>query len=198
MIAHVSLLADDDNLLWRSFVIEKKISPKINLELEQSSRFYEQISKIKQSFSEINISYKINNNFKIEIPYRYAIFEKKTKSRFALSTTINHKNKKNTFRYRIKAQRESELVKTEDFLRHKFSYLYKISKKYEPFIATEFISASENQFGKIDEQRVAIGSKFDLPNKSSLRLQFIIQRKNLLGKEIIINNVLGITFSAKI
>ena len=90
MIAHVSLLADDDNLLWRSFVIEKKISPKINLELEQSSRFYEQISKIKQSFSEINISYKINNNFKIEIPYRYAIFEKKTKSRLALSTTINH------------------------------------------------------------------------------------------------------------
>ena len=98
MIAHVLLLADDDNLLWRSFVIEKKISPKINLELEQSSRFYEQISKIKQSFSEINISYKINNNFKIEIPYRYAIFEKKTKSRLALSTTINHKNKKNTFR----------------------------------------------------------------------------------------------------
>ena len=71
-------------------------------------------------------------------------------------------------------------------------------KKYEPFIATEFISASENQFSKIDEQRVAIGSKFDLPNKSSLRLQFIIQRKNLLGKEITINNVLGITFSAKI
>ena len=64
--------------------------------------------------------YKINNNFKIEIPYRYAIFEKKTKSRLALSTTINHKNKKNTFRYRIKAQRESELVKSEDFLRHKF------------------------------------------------------------------------------
>ena len=116
----------------------------------------------------------------------------------ALSSTINHKNKKDTFRYRIKAQRENELAKSEVFLRHKFSYLHKLTKKYEPFIATEFISGSENQFGQIDEQRIAIGSKFDLPNKSSLRLQFIIQRKNLLGKEIIINNVLGITFSAKI
>ena len=198
LISHITLLAGDDNLLWRSFVIEKKINSKFNLELEQSSRFYNQISKIKQNFSEINISYKLNDNFKIEIPYRYAIFEKKTKNRLALSSTINHKNKKNTFRYRIKAQRENELAKSEVFLRHKFSYLHKLTKKYEPFIATEFISGSENQFGQINEQRIAIGSKFDLPNKSSLRLQFIIQRKNLLGKKIIINNVLGITFSAKI
>ena len=80
------------------------------------------------------------------------------------------------------------------FSNHRKNLLEKELSKF----STEFISGSENQFGQIDEQRIAIGSKIDLPNKSSLRLQFIIQRKNLLGKKIIINNVLGITFSAKI
>ena len=42
------------------------------------------------------------------------------------------------------------------FFTTQVSYLYKISKKYEPFIATEFISSSENQFGKIDEQRLQL------------------------------------------
>ena len=74
----------DDNEFWTSITLEKKLPFSFKLKLEQELIFKDQLPTFKQAFSEVSVSYKVFKGLRIKIPYRYVIFEDKTKQRLSL------------------------------------------------------------------------------------------------------------------
>ena len=51
------IIAEDDKELWNSIGIKTKLPNSLELELEQSLRFRDQMSSFKQTFTELSVSY---------------------------------------------------------------------------------------------------------------------------------------------
>ncbi|MFL3008755.1 MAG: DUF2490 domain-containing protein, partial [Candidatus Neomarinimicrobiota bacterium] len=96
------IFAASDNQSWSSlnFKIDAPFSTKLNI--EQSLRFEDNLSQFKQTFTEISISYKINDLMRIDIPYRYSIYKNKIKNRISIGSSIKLNKKKIGTKYRLK------------------------------------------------------------------------------------------------
>jgi len=67
----------NDNQSWTKISFEKKLPHSFKLELVQGLRLKGQLSTFNQAFFEVSLSYKDSNGLRINIPYRYTIFEEK-------------------------------------------------------------------------------------------------------------------------
>ena len=112
----------DDNEFWTSITLEKNLPLSLKLELEQELRFKDQLSTFKQTFSEISVSYKVFKGLRINVPYRYIIFEDKTKQRLSLGGSYKFSLKPISFKTRNKFQRTYEDEEDpDDLIRNKIS-----------------------------------------------------------------------------
>ena len=75
------LYSANDHQSWTKVSLEKKIPYSLKLELSQGLRLKDQLSTFNQTFFEASLSYKDSNGLRINIPYRYTIFENKIKHR---------------------------------------------------------------------------------------------------------------------
>ena len=98
----------DDNEFWTSITFEKKLPLSFKIEFEQELRFKDQLSAFKQTFSEVSVSYKVFKGLRIKIPYRYLIYEDKTKQRLSPEGSYKFSLKPISFKSRTKFQRTYE------------------------------------------------------------------------------------------
>ena len=131
----------DDNESWTSIGFERNLPYSLELEFEQELRLNNQLSTFKQTFSEVSISYEVFDGLKIQIPYRYAVFENKIKQRLSFGGSYKYSFKPVSLKYRTKFQRTNEDGELpEELIRNKFTIEYKLGKRLNPiFLGNCFI-----------------------------------------------------------
>ena len=190
------IFAAIDNQSWSSlnFKIDAPFSTKLNI--EQSLRLENNLSQFKQTFTEISISYKINDLMRIDIPYRYSIYKNKIKNRISIGSSIKLNKKKIGTKYRLKFQNIKESDKPiEITFRNKFTISYKVKKKIEPFIAYEIFNPYENRIRGIDETRILLGSQIKINKKRYIKFYYIHKKEDLLKAKNNSLYILGLDYS---
>jgi len=188
----------DDNQSWTSIGFETKLPYSLKLEFEQELRLKDQLSTFNQTFSEVSLSYKVFDGLKIDIPYRYAIFEDKIKQRLSFSGSYKYSFKPISLKYRTKFQRTYEKEKTpEDLIRNKFTFEYKLSKKIEPYVSGELFHLFNTDNDQLDEYRVSFGVTVDLPRKKSIKIFYTYKKEDITKSSPDEINVFGVAYNFK-
>ena len=196
----------NDNQSWTKISIEKTLPHSLKLELAQGLRLKGQFSTFNQAFFEVSLSYKDSNGLRINIPYRYTIFEDKIKHRLSIGASYQYSFKPVRLKYRIKYYRLYENGKSigedgailGDLIRNKFTLKYKTDKNINPYISGELFHLYNTDNNSLDEYRASFGIEVKLPRKSSINIFFTIKKEDITKSSPDEINVFGISYSFKI
>lgn len=197
LLTLMSAIADaqdavDDFGIWSTISIDKKISQKFGVALDEELRTFDNASRIDQYFTNAGVNYKLDKNIRFGITYRFI-----NKGRDDMSYSKRHRiyfdasyRKKVyafnvSYRFRIQGQvkdyRSSDNGKhLESIMRHKLDVKYNY-KRFTPYVAAEFFfqfvdpgfPAGNNLWNR---ERFYIGSDYDLNKKSTFGCFFMLQR----------------------
>ena len=196
----------DDYQNWTKISFEKKLPFSLKLELTQGLRLENQLSTINQAFFEISVSYKVSSNLRVNIPYRYSVYEDKIKHRLSFGASYQYSFKPVSLKYRLKIYRLYENGESlgedgnplGDLIRNKFTIKYKTDKKVTPYISEEFFHLYNIVNNPLNEYRVSLGIEINLARKNSMSLFYTLKNEDitdLVPDEIII---FGISYSSKL
>ena len=189
----------DDFDSWSSVSFNKKFPYSFSISFKQGLRLKEQFSTLKQTHSEVSIAYKLLDNLKIEIPYRYTLYKNKVKQRLSLSGFQKYKIMPFSLKHRVKYQwtfEEEEL--SERLIRNKFYFLYKFKKWVEPFISGEIFHFHQNEKYKFDELRLSLGLGIDFSKKQSLKISYTLKSEDLSKDNPDLINIFLIAYSFRL
>ena len=189
----------DDNQSWTSVGFEKKLPYSFKLQFEQELRLEDQASTFKQTFSEFSLSYSVFKGFKIEIPFRYMTYKNKTKQRVSFSGSYKYSFKPVSLKHRTKYQITYEKGEIpEELIRNKFSIMYRLNKKIEPYVSGELLHLYKTDQRPLDEYRVSFGVTVDLPRKKSIKIFYTYKKEDITKSSPDEINVFGLAYSFKI
>jgi len=200
------LYGADDHQSWTKVSLEKKIPFSLKLELAQGLRLKDYVSTFNQSFFELSLSYKDSNGLRINIPYRYTVFDDKIKHRLSFGVSYQYSFKPVSLKYRIKYYRLYENgeplgeggVTLGDLIRSKFTIKYKSGKKTNPYIAGELFHLLSTNNNPLDEYRASFGVEIDLPRKNSINFFYILKKEDITKSSPNEINVFGLSYISKI
>ena len=196
----------DDNQSWTKISLEKKLPYSLKLELEQGLRFKDHISTFNQAFFEVSLSYKDSNGLRINIPYRYTIFEDKIKHRLSFGALYQYSFEPVILKYHIKFYRLYENGESDgedgaplgDLIRNKFTIKYISGKKINPYISGGLFNLYNTDNNPLDEFRASFGIEVDLPRKNSIKIFYIFKKEDIAKLNPDEINVFGISYRIKL
>jgi len=169
----------DDNQSWTSVGFDKKLPYSFKLKFEQELRLKDQLSTFKQTFSEFSLSYTVFKGFKIEIPFRYMTYKDKNKQRVSFGGSYKYSFKPVSLKHRTKYQKTYEKREIpEELIRNKFSIMYRLNKKIEPYVSAEFIQLDGAHNYLLDETRFSFGLTYELPRKNSMKIFYTLKNED--------------------
>jgi hypothetical protein len=202
--------------LWATFSVQKEITKKISLTLDQEMRLRENFQRLNLFYTNIGIDYKLNKNIKISPSYRFT--QKKQlepgfsyRHRFSLDVTAKKKLSAITLSERVRYQtevqdyyssRKGKLL--EHYLRFKTDIKYTAPEKITPYFSCEFryqITAPRgneplSNYGFHRIRNVA-GIEYKIDDSNTLNLYYLIQSEfNIIDKESIY--IVGIGYNLSI
>ena len=200
------LFGADDHQSWTKVSLEKKIPFSLKLELSQGLRLKDYASTFNQTFFELSLSYKDSNGLRINIPYRYTIFEDKIKHRLSFGASYQYSFKPVSLKYRMKYYRLFENgepigeggVTLGDLIRSKFTIKYKSGKKTNPYISGELFHLLNTNNNPLNEYRASFGIEIDLPRKNSINFFYILKKEDINKSSPVEINVFGLSYISKI
>ena len=200
------LYGADDNQSWTKVSLEKKIPFSLKLELAQGLRFKDYVSTFNQAFFELSLSYKDSNGLRINIPYRYTIFENKIKHRLSFGASYQYSFKPVSLKYRMKYYRlyeNGEPIGEDgealgDLIRSKFTIKYKTGKKTNPYISGELFHLLNTNNNPLDEYRASFGIEVKLPRKNSINIFYLYKKQDIFKLHQDEVNVFGLSYISKI
>ena len=200
------LYGANDYQSWTKVSLEKKIPYSLKLELSQGLRLKDQLSTFNQAFFEVSLSYKDSNGLKINIPYRYTIFEDKIKHRLSFGALYQYSFEPVILKYHIKFYRLYENGESDgedgaplgDLIRNKFTIKYKSGKKINPYISGGLFNLYNTDNNPLDEFRATFGIEVDLPRKNSIKIFYIFKKEDIAKLNPDEINVFGISYRIKL
>ena len=200
------LYGADDHQSWTKVSLEKKIPFSLKLELAQGLRLKDYVSTFNQAFFELSLSYKDSIGLRINIPYRYTIFENKIKHRLSFGASYQYSFKPVSLKYRMKYYRlyeNGEPIGEDgealgDLIRSKFTIKYKSGKKTTPYISGEWFHLLNTDNNPLNEYRASFGIEIDLPRKNSINIFYIFKKEDLSKSNQNMINVFGLSYTIKI
>ena len=200
------LYGADDHQSWTKVSLEKKIPFSLKLELAQGLRLKDYVSTFNQAFFELSLSYKDSNGLRINIPYRYTVFEDKIKHRLSFGVSYQYSFKPVSLKYRIKYYRLYENgeplgeggVTLGDLIRSKFTIKYKSGKKTNPYISGEWFHLLNTDNNPLNEYRASFGIEIDLPRKNSMNIFYIIKKEDIAKSSPDEINAFGLSYTFKL
>jgi hypothetical protein len=178
----------DDAKARMSIGLEKKISKKLSLRLQQQDRWDKNLSRYYRGSLDVGISYKITPNIKLEADYVYIQRRKKT-DRFtarhwtSVDVVFKKEVRRFSFLYRNMLQarfkepgtaKDSYIARWYD--RNKLTVKYQLSKRFEMFVAEEIYIPLNSPLVKGPERsRSIIGTDIKTFRHQELELYFMYQ-----------------------
>lgn len=198
LLTNVSLHAqiENDAGMWTTLTIQKKITKKVSIVVDQEFRLRENFQRINLFYTNVAVDYKIKKNFKLSPSYR-AIqkfrLDKTISHRHRLSLDANIKRKFNKFtiaervRYQIEVQDFLTSAKgklPEQFLRFRTDLKYSVNDKITPFISCELRYQIRSWRGNdmfynngFHRIRNIVGADYEINNKHTLTFYYLIQNE---------------------
>jgi len=200
------LYGADNHQSWTKVSLDKKIPFSLKLQLAQGLRLKDYVSTFNQAFFELSLSYKASNGLRINIPYRYTIFENKIKHRLSFGASYQYSFKPVSLKYRMKHYRlyeNGEPIAGDgealgNLIRSKFTIMYKLGKKTNPYIAGELFHLLNTNNNPLDEYRASFGIEIDLPRKNSINIFYILKKEDITRSSPDEINVFGLSYISKI
>ena len=179
-----------------AITFQLKLPHSFKIEFKQGLRLSGQELSFKQTFTEFDLSYKINNRFNIFIPFRYAIFEDEIKKRLSFGGSYKYNLKTLSFRYKSRFQRVYEQDnKLEETFRNKFSVINKIKKNFELFLSAELFNPhDQNGDNKINEYRISFGANTGFSNNKSIKTYYTFKAEDINKESPDITNIIGLSY----
>ena len=186
----------DDTESWASIGFETKLPYSLNLEFEQELRLKDQLATFKQTFSEVSLSYPVFNGFKIQVPFRYITYKDEIKQRLSFAGSYKYSFKPVSLKHRTKYQRTYEKGEIpEELIRNKFSIMYRLNKKIEPYVSGEFIQLIDAHNYPLDETRFSFGLTYELPRKNSIKIFYTLKNEDKTKKNPDEIGVFGLSYN---
>ena len=152
LIARFAVAQQTDAGLWTNFTIEKEITKKWSLYVEQEVRLKENYSQLDRLYTEIGGSYKPAKGLKISLAYRFIAKEDLVKyywndfrfgHRAMFEIFYKYRYRSLTFLYKTRIESEMKYIYSSDkgkvagwHWKNKFEIKYRLMR-FEPFIGTE-------------------------------------------------------------
>ena len=195
---------------WNTFSLDKKLSDRWSVGLDEELRFHQNVTQVNQSFTNVGVTFKAFKNVKISVVYRLIQRYQPNRDvsiRHRIYTDLTFKKKSNylTYIYRTRFQTQvrdyyssPDGQNLENYWRHKFEVRYNSKGNLKPYVGTEF-------YYQLQNVRLREGNHRFVSSRYQLGLDYIINKKNSIGayymlkKEFNINaaedaNVLGVTY----
>jgi len=200
------LYGADDHQSWTKVSLEKKIPYSLKLKLSQGLRLKDQLSTFNQIFFEASLSYKDSNGLRINIPYRYTVFEDKIKHRLSFGASYQYSFKPVSLKYRMKYYRlyengeplEEDGEALGDLIRSKFTIKYRSGKKTNPYISGELFHLLNTNNNMLNEYRASFGIEIDLPRKNSIIFFYMFKKEDIAKSNPDEINVFGLSYISPI
>lgn len=181
-----------DYCLWSDFAIEKKLSKKFSLELEEELRFNQNISRLNYIHSSIGAGYRLNKSIRFALSYRFTakyLLEDEFSFRHRLALDGSYRYSFSNFSIGYRSRIQSELKNYNSSKKGKnpaWEWRNKLTVKYtfnriEPFINTEiFFQIKDERNPKLDKTlykfRLSAGLDYKVNKRNDVGLFFLIQR----------------------
>ncbi|MFH1320172.1 MAG: DUF2490 domain-containing protein [Bacteroidota bacterium] len=190
-----------DAELWSSVIINKKITSKLNGSFEEQLRLNDNISSVKNFFSDIGLSYMFNKYIRLATNYRYIQRRRDdrtygTRHRFYGDLRFRFKTKPFIFYYRTRLQTQQSITGSgiirDNYSRNSLTLKLDLDKKIAPYIATElYYYLNCQEFNKV---RYTLGIDLNLKKRNDVGIFYRIQREFNVNNPIH-SYIIGINYS---
>jgi len=180
----------NDAQVWFNLYLEKKVSDKFLIHLNQQDRWTNNVSQFNFAYADVGVTYKITKNIKILADY---VFTQKRKPDQSFSTyhqyyvamTFKRDIARWRFMYRNMFQFQYNNPYTSDYGtipfyydRNKFIVKYEFNKYYTFYAAEElYIPLNSPQVKGLDRTRTFIGLFYNIFKHQQLELYFMYQNR---------------------
>lgn len=199
---------DDDAKLWLFVKLDKDLSSKLNAELSIQNRIEDNISQYSKMYGNLQLSYKINKNFRLIAGYGYGKNDRLDGSygdrhRSYAGFILRKRVKNLLFSYRNIFQASVKNINTSEkgavplyFNRNKITVKYELNKRIEFYTAQELnLSYNQADYDNIARSRTYIGTIYNLSKKSSVEAYFMFQKKFKYVNQPKRDFIFGLTYS---
>ncbi len=179
-----------DAWLWGTLSLDKKLSKKFTVDLDEELRMFDNMSRVNLFFTNLSLEYKLSKTFHFAVAYRFINKNQDTyysqRHRVYVDASYRKKWKQFTFVYRLRLQGQMRDIHSSDkgysvetYMRHKFDLQYSY-KKFKPYLAAEFRYQFTNPRDPggddlWDRGRYYAGCEYDFNKKNELNLYYMIQ-----------------------
>lgn len=167
--------------LWLKAGVEKKITDKLEIEVNIQPRFNDINEKPSSWLGEVGLKYDIVKNLNLSVFYRHIKNEKKDVykpyHRFYADLSYKFKKLKPIYiEYRIRYQQQfadddSGLITDKNYWRNKLEIAYKNKSKFEPYVSVDAFYKEGYAF---DQIRYKAGIEFKITKSQSFDASYLI------------------------
>ena len=167
--------------LWLKVGAEKKITKKLEIEVNLQPRFNDVKEKPSSWLGEVGLKYDIFKNLNFAVYYRHIKNEKKDvyKPYHRFYGDLSYKIKKFkpiNIEYRLRYQQQfadddTGLTTDKNYWRNKLEMAYKNKSKFEPYISADIFYKEGYAF---DQIRYKAGVEFKITKKQSIDVSYLI------------------------
>lgn len=168
-----------DNELWTSATFKLRVNKQLRFEIEEQTRFNNNISRLNTAFTEGGMRYRFNKNISAKALFRYS-YRPYSHNRYRFSGDVAYDWSKKgfpvDFRYRLRLQRSIQEYtrNSESYWRNKFSLGYNLSKLVDPFVSFESYFKLSH-INKFTINRYIIGLDWSLSKTLSLETFYMLE-----------------------
>jgi hypothetical protein len=178
----------NDAQAWFNFYVEKKITKKFLVHLNQQDRFENNISQYRLGYADVGITYRFTKQIKILVDYVFTGKKRntdyfRTVHQYYVALVLKKDIRRWRFSYRnmLQMQYNDPMTSKNGYFpysydRNKFTVRYEVSKRFLFYTAEELYSPLNNQQLKnVDRSRTFIGMFYNINKTNQLEFYFLFQ-----------------------
>ncbi len=178
----------NDAQLWLNLYLEKKISKKFALHLNQQDRWTQNVSQFELAYADIGITYKVTKNVKVLGDYVMALKKKDNgiyskRHQYYVALVVKKDFLKWRFMYRnmLQLQNFDPYTRNDGYIqyiydRHKVSIKYFATKRFEFYVAEElYLPLNNPQLKTFERSRSFTGMFYNISKYQQLEFYFAFQ-----------------------
>ena len=180
----------NDAQLWLSANLEKKVTSALSIDFTQEIRMDENITEVGTIYSDLGVSYRFLQKFKVGISYRFTLKKRlddtyKQFHSWYAEGSYREKIKPIALVFRLRYQsRYAEAFSSEkagipkNHLRTKITVKYDLQKKFEPYAYAEtYFRTGVPASVSFDQLRICAGIEYTFNRKHMVDLHYLFCRE---------------------
>ncbi len=200
--------------MWNTISVNKEITNKLVLGLDQEIRFRDNLSTLNLVYTNVGLTYKFTDNFKFSAVYRFIDKHKDdfswgVRHRIYFDAAVKVKPGNFNFSYRARYQMEWRGAGYEQYqgsvpeiyFRNLFKVGYKLNDSWEPYLGSEIRFQIQNPripyHNGFDRTRFIGGINYEFNKHHTIGTYFLLQKEwNVSDPETL--HILGIEYTFNI